>query len=113
MDDDFIHEQNLVIEEESMVLFTGCAHRGIINIVRHFHAIKGRYPDVVIGGFHLAKSDVDRESDAEIDRIAAFLVSTGARYYTCHCTGLVPYSILKEKMGDRIDYLAAGDILEI
>ena len=96
-----------------MVLFTGCAHNGIINIVRHFHAIKGRYPDVVIGGFHLAKNDEDRESDEEIDRIAALLVSTGSKYYTCHCTGLVPYGILKEKMGDRIDYLAAGDILEI
>jgi len=114
VDDDFVHEQNLVIEEgQGMVLFTGCAHNGIINIVRHFHAIKGRYPDVVIGGFHLAKNDEDRESDEEIDRIAALLVSTGSKYYTCHCTGLVPYGILKEKMGDRIDYLAAGDILEI
>ncbi|NLB27894.1 MAG: MBL fold metallo-hydrolase [Clostridiaceae bacterium] len=114
VDDDFVHEQNLVIEEEAaMVLFTGCAHNGIVNIVRHFHTIKGRYPDVVIGGFHLAKSDEDRESDEEIDRIAAFLVSTGAKYYTCHCTGLVPYGILKGKMGDRIDYLAAGVTLEV
>lgn len=114
MDDDFAHEQNLVIEEgDKMVLFTGCAHRGIVNIVRHFHALKGRYPDVVIGGFHLAKNDEDRESDQAIDQIAAFLVSTGAKYYTCHCTGLAPYGRLKEQMGDRIDYLAAGDRLEL
>jgi 7,8-dihydropterin-6-yl-methyl-4-(beta-D-ribofuranosyl)aminobenzene 5'-phosphate synthase len=113
-DDDFVHEQNLVIEQDDKtVLFTGCAHMGIMNIVRHFHSIKGRYPHVVIGGFHLAKSDQDRESDGEIDRIAAFLASTGAKYYTCHCTGRVPYQRLKEKMGGRIDYLAAGDMIEI
>lgn len=113
-DDDFAHEQNLVIEEgDRMTLFSGCAHRGIVNIVEHFHSIKGRYPDVVIGGFHLAKGDEDRESDEDIERIASFLLSTGARYYTGHCTGRIPYQRLKEMMGDRVSDLATGDVLEI
>lgn len=114
VDDVFDHEQNLVIEEEGkMVLLAGCAHMGIVNILRHFHDLKGRYPDWVIGGFHLAKSEEDHEPEEELDRIAAFLLETGAKYYTGHCTGLTPYQRLKEKMGDRIDYLSTGQVLEI
>ena len=113
-DDDFVHEQNLIIEEgDRTFLLTGCAHRGIVNIVRHFHQLEGRYPDRVIGGFHLAKSDEDRESDQVIRQTAEYLLASGARYLTCHCTGLVPYQELKRHMGDRIGYLAAGDILEL
>lgn len=113
-EDVFAHEQNMVIEEEGrMLLITGCAHRGIINILRHFHHLKGRYPDYVIGGFHLAKSEEDHDPLEEIDRIGRFLLETGAKYYTGHCTGLTPYRRLKETMGDRIDYLSTGDVLEI
>ncbi len=113
VDDLFVHEQNLVIEEgDRMVLFTGCAHNGIVNIVRHFHSIKGRYPDYVLGGFHLSKGD-EHDSYEEIDRVAGFLLDTGSVYYTGHCTGLVPYKRLKEIMGERIHYLATGSVIEI
>ncbi len=114
LDDTFLHEQNLVIEDEGkMVLLTGCAHNGIVNIVKHFYELKGRYPDVVLGGFHLSKSEEDHDSFPEIDRIAKILLETGAKYYTGHCTGITPYERLKEKMGDRIDYLSTGTTLII
>ena len=113
-DDVFAHEQHMVIEEEGRtLLLTGCAHRGIINILQHFHQQEGRYPDFVMGGFHLSKSEEDHDPPREIDRIARFLLETGAKYYTGHCTGLAPYQRLKERMGDRIDYLSTGTILEI
>ncbi|HZK28714.1 MAG TPA: MBL fold metallo-hydrolase [Clostridia bacterium] len=113
-DDVFAHEQNMVIEEDGkMVLVTGCSHNGIVNIVSHFDTIKGRMPDYVIGGFHLSKSDDDCEDVEHIDRIAKFLVETGAKYYTCHCTGLKPYDRLKEVMGEQIDYLATGDVIKL
>ncbi|NLA71246.1 MAG: MBL fold metallo-hydrolase [Clostridiaceae bacterium] len=114
VNDAFAHEQNMVIEEDGlMLLVTGCAHNGIVNIVNHFYTIKGRMPDYVIGGFHLSKSDDDHEPDEQIERIAKYLLETGAKYYTCHCTGLKPYDRLKELMGERIDYLATGDVIEI
>ena len=34
-------------------------------------------------------------------------------YYTCHCTGTAQYAYLKEKMGDRLHYLAAGEHLTL
>lgn len=43
IDDTFAHEQNLVVEEDGKtLLITGCAHNGVINILEHFHAFKGR-----------------------------------------------------------------------
>jgi 7,8-dihydropterin-6-yl-methyl-4-(beta-D-ribofuranosyl)aminobenzene 5'-phosphate synthase len=114
VDDLFLHEQNLVIEEDGVtVLFTGCAHNGIVNIVRYFYSLRGRYPDYVLGGFHLSKGGDDHESYEEIDRIAAFLTETEATYYTGHCTGLLPYERLREKMGDQVRYLSAGTLLEL
>ena len=37
----------------------------------------------------------------------------GTRYYTGHCTGLASYARLKEKMGQRVAYLHAGETLEL
>ncbi len=114
VDDTFAHEQNLVIEEYGdTLLVTGCAHNGIINILEHFHTLKGRMPDYVIGGFHLSsRSGKDEDTDT-IDGIAKYLMGTKAKYYTCHCTGIDAYESLKSVMGDSIDYLSAGSELTI
>lgn len=109
MDDTFAHEQNLVVEEEGKTLLvTGCAHNGILNILEHFHHLKGRMPDYVIGGFHLSSRSGGNEDPDTIDRIGKYLMDTKAKYYTCHCTGIEPYKRLKSVMGESIDYLSAG-----
>lgn len=107
--DHFAHEQNLIIEENgTMLLVTGCAHNGIVNILEHFQALRGRMPDYVIGGLHLSRPSAGNESSEAIERIGSFLLDTKAKYYTCHCTGIKPYQQLKALMGERIDYLSAG-----
>lgn len=113
--DDFIHEQNLVINEDGVTtLVAGCAHNGIVNILEHFRADKGQTPDCVIGGFHLYNpSSRQSESPAVVAGIGEYLSGTTARYYTCHCTGIESYHRLKEMMGDQIGYLATGDELII
>ena len=114
MEDTFAHEQNLVIEEDGKVLLvTGCAHNGIINILEHFHDLRGRMPDYVIGGFHLSKRSVGSEGFYTIDKIAKYLMDTKAKYYTCHCTGLEPYNQLKTVMGESIDYMSTGSKITI
>jgi 7,8-dihydropterin-6-yl-methyl-4-(beta-D-ribofuranosyl)aminobenzene 5'-phosphate synthase len=111
-EDTFAHEQNLVIEEDGKTLLvTGCAHNGIINILEHFHALKGRMPDYVIGGFHLSSRSGGNEDADTIDRIAKYLLGTKAKFYTCHCTGIEAYERLKSAMGDNIDYLPAGSVI--
>ena len=111
VEDTFRHEQYLAVEEKGKaVMISGCSHRGIINIVRSFYRQWGRYPDAVVGGFHLRGSAWDPE---ELTRLADSLLKTGSRYYTCHCTGMENYDFLKSLMGDRIQYLHGGDVLDI
>ena len=52
--DRFEHEQSLLLREgDKTALFTGCAHRGVVNICARAKEIIGRDPDFVIGGMHL------------------------------------------------------------
>lgn len=109
--DSFGHEQNLLLTEDGKkILITGCAHKGIVNIVDRAMELAGGPLDVVIGGFHLSNPKAGQcESDEIIAGVAAYLNSYATKYYTFHCTGLEAYHKLKLIMGDKITYLAAGD----
>lgn len=109
--DEFLHEQYLVLEEQNRrVLISGCAHNGILNILEKFREIYGTDPDVVISGFHMRKKSGYTEEDLDtVRKIAAELVKTDTIYYTGHCTGEIPYQILKESMGKQLMYIHSGD----
>lgn len=113
--DDFSHEQNLIIRQNGRTLLVaGCAHRGIMNIVRQFQKDRGHFPDVLIGGFHLhSRGSGKSESPGAVDDLARALLATGTLCCTCHCTGLEAYRRLKAVMGDRIGYLSAGSRLDL
>ena len=113
--DPFEHEQNLLIcENGKKVLISGCAHRGIVNILDCAMELAGGAMDVVIGGFHLSNpSKGTCEPDATLDGIAEYLMRFPTKYATCHCTGVTAYQKLRQKMGDQIQYISAGDHLVI
>ena len=119
--DSFQHEQNLIVRKKdgSRILISGCAHNGIVNIIERFIELEGQAPDVVIGGFHLMEpSNGKAIPEEQIFAVAERLLSYAGkkdktRYFTCHCTGLEAYEILKEKMGDRISYLSSGSELSL
>lgn len=111
--DGFAHEQNLIIKQDGKeLLLAGCAHKGIVNIVEHFAALKKKFPSNVIGGFHLHNRSTGRYEDpALVGQIGTYLMETNANYYTCHCTGIESFMVLKKIMGDRIHYLPTGSQL--
>lgn len=113
--DDFSHEQNLVIKENgTVVLVAGCAHNGIVNIIEHFKNAYGFLPGHVIGGFHLFNPAANiNEDPAAVALIGEYLLRTGSKYHTCHCTGIESYKSLKSIMGQNIDYLSTGSQLII
>jgi 7,8-dihydropterin-6-yl-methyl-4-(beta-D-ribofuranosyl)aminobenzene 5'-phosphate synthase len=115
IEDSFEHEQNLIITEDNKtVLFAGCSHNGIVNILNRFLSLKEKYPDYVFGGFHLSNPDAGTSESPElIGKIGEALNKTGSKYYTCHCTGTESYECLKGIMGDNIEYIAAGSVIEI
>lgn len=105
--DAFFHEQYLLIQEgQKRVLFSGCSHKGILNIAGWFQ------PDVLVGGFHLVKLDPDRDAD-RLEAAAEALLTHPTVYYTGHCTGADAYTFLKARMGDRLHSLHTGTALEI
>lgn len=113
--DDFCHEQNLVVTEgDKKVLFCGCAHAGIVNISDKEKSLFGDYPFAVFGGFHLFEPTSKRyEDDTYVASVAEALKKTGARYFTCHCTGPKAYEKMKAVIGDKLEYLHTGSEFEI
>lgn len=114
-EDDFAHEQNLIINSDGVkVLVAGCAHNGITNIIRKFVKMEGADPDYVISGFHLSNpSSGKNEDETVIYRVGNSLKKHSTRYFTCHCTGIEPYKKLKEILNNKVEYFAAGDMLNL
>lgn len=109
MPDDFRHEQYLLIQErERKILFSGCSHKGILNIANWFQ------PDVLVGGFHFVKLNPEDGIDKKcLESAARELLQYPTRYFTGHCTGIVQYQFLKEIMGDRLEYLSTGQMVTL
>lgn len=104
--DRFDHETALLIEEKGKrILFSGCAHKGILNLMHWFH------PDIFIGGFHL-KQLHPVEQRYELLEIAKELSKYPAVYYTGHCTGAKQFNVLKEVMGDQLHAITTGTRIE-
>ncbi len=98
--DDFLHEQYLQIEENGKTyLFSGCSHRGILNIVDYFK------PDVFVGGFHLVGLD---ECSSDLEYVSEKLSEYDTKYYTCHCTGIEQYGVLKHNLKNKVKYVNCG-----
>lgn len=109
--DEFLHEQYLVLKEDNKsVLLSGCAHNGILNILDRYREIFGSEPDAVISGFHMQKKAGYTEEDLSVIReIGKELEKGNTVFYTGHCTGEIPYRIMKERMGDKLVYVHSGD----
>lgn len=111
LQDEFLHEQYLVVEEDGRrVLVSGCAHNGILNILDRYREIFGDVPEAVISGFHMSRKSGYREQDmALIQETARELKTMNTRFYTGHCTGEIPYQVMKEVMGEQLQYVHSGE----
>lgn len=106
--DDFRHEQYLtVVENGKRICFSGCSHKGIMNIVDWLR------PDVLFGGFHFMKLDLIGEDRRYLLGAADVLRSFQAVYYTGHCTGTEQFKFLKHYMGNRLKELSTGIKIEL
>lgn len=103
--DDFCHEQYLLVQEQGRrILFSGCSHKGILNIVSWFQ------PDVLVGGFHFSK--IPPESP-RLQQAAEQLLQYPTVYYTGHCTGQAQFQRMRQIMGDRLQRISTGTVLTL
>jgi 7,8-dihydropterin-6-yl-methyl-4-(beta-D-ribofuranosyl)aminobenzene 5'-phosphate synthase len=104
--DPFNHELVTVLEnEEGLVVLTGCAHNGVLNMIAAVQkAFPGKTILAVIGGFHL-----HHEGDDSVRQIAERLKELGIPIIaTGHCTGDHAVGILEAVLGDRLVRLFTG-----
>lgn len=113
--DRFAHEQDLLIRSDGVtVLLAGCAHRGIVNVLRRAEELLGYTPDYVLAGFHLTNPGLKTdEPEAFVRAVGAELLKRDAIYITGHCTGTGPYAILKDMLGDRMCYMSVGTVFNL
>ena len=96
--------------EKGLVVVLGCAHRGIINTIRHARKITGEDAvHTVIGGTHLYPKKED-----QIEKTVRDLKELGVQNIgVSHCTGLKAAMMLAEAFGDRFFFNNAGSVCTI
>lgn len=116
--DNFSHELVMSIEEkDSNVVFTGCSHQGVVNMARTVQEAHPALPiRCIIGGFHVSNTTTNRltESEDMVIRLSERLKSMNIlRIVTGHCTGVAGMSVLNPILGEALDALYSGKIIEV
>ncbi len=104
-----IGEQGLVISSpKGAILVVGCAHPGIVQMVRRAKELVGEVL-YAIGGFHLFGSNAD-----EIWQVARALKAEGLSFVTpTHCSGDVAKEVFAQVFGDGYIPGGAGRVIEL
>lgn len=104
--DPFTHEMVTVfVEEHGLVVLTGCAHNGVLNMIAAARAAFPGQPILAaIGGFHL-----HHETPETVYEIGESLLAEEIpAVITGHCTGEQATDILAEVLGPRLQRLYTG-----
>jgi len=114
--DKFNHElAMLLIENDEIVLFSGCSHSGIINIIEEVKLLsKNMRIKATFGGFHINNPISKKNESIEyIDKLSEALGETDPVFYTGHCTGEKNFLNIKGWMGRRIQTMNTGETIEV
>jgi len=103
-------EQTLIINtSKGLLIITGCAHPGIVEIVKRARERLKRPIHLVLGGFHLFSSD-----EQKIRMIATELKKMDVeKVAPCHCSGDNARRIFKEIFGDDYYEIGVGWSVEV
>ncbi len=114
--DDFDHELIISFRKEKQFVFTGCGHRGLLNILESVTAEQEGQIDCVMGGFHLldSQNSFEFETNDEIEILGQTLKSSFPEtlFVTGHCTGDTTFNQLKSILGEQITQFYVGYELE-
>jgi len=105
-----IREQALAVRTaQGLVVVTGCAHPGIVGMVRRARQIAGDDVYLVMGGFHLGglRGKELRDIIAEFRRLGVRKVAP------CHCTGKRARQMFAAEYGEDFIRAGVGLVLDI
>lgn len=108
--DPFTDDQSLVVETpEGAVVFTGCAHSGLVNVLKRVLESSGRIK-AVVGGTHLGLGASAERVEATVEFLEKVLPD---RIVPCHCTGQPVTHLLAQRFKDRVVPGQAGMMLSL
>jgi 7,8-dihydropterin-6-yl-methyl-4-(beta-D-ribofuranosyl)aminobenzene 5'-phosphate synthase len=107
---DRIKEQALIVETSTgLVIITGCAHPGIVNVVKEARARFKNEIYLVMGGFHLSG-----KTSARIREIIRTLKGLSVKKVApSHCTGEQAIVLFKEAWENDFLESGAGAVIEM
>jgi len=106
----WLKEQSLIIRtDKGLVVITGCAHPGIVNIVNKAKELMEDDILLVMGGFHLEWATKGR-----IEKIISAFKQLGVRYVgPCHCSGHKARSLFEKHFGGNYINIGAGKVITL
>ncbi len=106
----WIKEQSLIVKTtKGLVVITGCAHPGIVDILKEVKKTTNEDIYLVLGGFHLAGV-----SDSELKKIIRSFKELGVKKAApCHCSGDRTRELFKEEYKENFISNGVGRVIEI
>ncbi len=103
-----IKEQSLLIKTgKGLVVITGCAHPGIVDIVRHAKKITGEDIYLVLGGFHLLEL-----SETQLKEVIKGFRELGVQKVApCHCSGDKTRELFRQEYGEDFIENGVGNVI--
>ncbi|MGB2988887.1 MAG: MBL fold metallo-hydrolase, partial [Candidatus Zixiibacteriota bacterium] len=105
-----MREQSLIVKtSRGLVVLTGCAHPGIVDILKEVKKIKGEDIYLVLGGFHLLNM-----SESELKEvIKGFRALKVRKAAPCHCSGDKTRELFREEYKEDFISNCVGKIIEL
>ena len=105
-----IKEQSLILNtSKGLVVITGCAHPGIVSIVKRAKEVVNKEIYLVFGGFHLLN-----KSEDEVNQIISQFKDLGVmKVGATHCTGNEAIELFKKAYKENFIQMGVGKAIKI
>jgi 7,8-dihydropterin-6-yl-methyl-4-(beta-D-ribofuranosyl)aminobenzene 5'-phosphate synthase len=105
-----VNEQALILDtNKGLVVITGCAHPGIVGMVKRAKEVVKKDVYLVFGGFHLRG-----KSEAEVKEIIRQFKELGVQKVgATHCTGDLAIGLFKQAYGENFVQMGVGRVIQI
>lgn len=99
------------VKEKGLLIFTGCAHAGIVNTVKYSQTIaEQENVYAIIGGFHLA----GKEGESRIEQTVKELKRINPKLVVpMHCTGWRALCTMANELPDAFVWNSVGNLYKI
>lgn len=106
-EDPLLDDTSLLIETgRGPVIITGCAHSGIVNVMKHFEKMTGhRQFHAVIGGTHLGFLNSEDQLEKTMDAFEQYKLDLIA---VSHCTGNEASAVCYNRFKEKFAFANAG-----